>query len=152
MYSRLLKSVIILTLLGSMLFLTNCAKGVGETTLSVSFADHPDGGTNVTSVSATIRADRNFNDKSTLLETKPEPDPISVTVEWWWENAFGAGDQILKTESFVVESNTKTFTTTFNASSGFVLVNYFWVKVSWTDKDENSTQRTLESSKAYCRQ
>jgi len=136
----------------SLSFFINCGSdSVGITTLNVTFLAQPQGGSLSSTVSANIRFDRNFVERSAkrVVQTKPIPETIVATIEWWWQGGHGGGDAVVKTESVTISEDEKTVSTSYSAGPGFTLLNYYWVKVTWRDKDELETEHTKESSKGY---
>lgn len=129
------KAIPILGLCLIVLFL-GCPKK--ESILSVSITQHPQGGANVSTVSCTFQG-----------ELTQGQDPISVTVEWWWEDANHANGAIQKTETFTFSSESPTsYTTSYSAGAGYILLNYWWVKIRWTNGDGSTG--LVESGKAFC--
>jgi len=114
--------------------------GSKDTTLDLTITEDPQGGAQVSSV--TVEFEAGLVDGDT---------PITVTVEWWWENAVHEEDEMMDSENITVSSQTvQTFTSTYSASSGFILLNYWWVKIKWTDEAGDSHE--VESDQAYCYQ
>ena len=120
-----------------------------KTKLIISFTQHPSGGDGVSSVSTQFRGKLDFTKgKKFIFFSEGDPKPITATVEWWWENYYHQNQEMIKTETQIFNSESySTRSTIFNAGSGYVLLNYFWVKIHWTD-DEGSY--SIESDKAYC--
>lgn len=132
-------AVISLSLMAALIMFAGCGgeEEPEETILEVTITAHPQGGVNVQSVSCTFEGEIISGD-----------DPVQVTIEWWWEDALGFNDQVVETNYHNFDDpQPVSHTTTFTAPVGFVLLNYYWVELSWTDDDGN---HTLESSKAFC--
>ena len=128
--------------------LAGCSKTEPETTLTISFTQNPSGGNNTTSVSAQYKGNLNFIEGTGLLQPAGEPEPITATVKWWWENFSGGGDQIVKSEMVTFDSETSTTkSATYEANPGYILMNYYWVEIHWTDDDGS---HSIQSSKAFC--
>ena len=107
------------------------------TRLEVSITEHPLGGAQVSSVSARFNGTVTGKQKS-----------IQVTVEWWWESGDHTENRVISSTQYVFDSdNTTSKSTVHSAGSGFILLNYYWIKITWTDDDG---QHVLESNKAYC--
>ena len=126
------------------ILVTGCSKI--ETKLSVSFTKEPSGGFNVNSVSAQFEG--KLDAEGGFILSSPEPEQVDATVEWWWENAYASGDEIVKSENVTFSNDGYTTkSTSYCAGSGYVLLNYYWVEIHWTD-DKGS--HSIQSSKAYC--
>jgi len=120
--------------------IVSCGSEDVDTLLDLTITEDPQGGAQVSSVTVEFEA--------ALVDGET---PISVTVEWWWENAVHEDDEMKDSETFSVASQTPmTFTSTHSAASGYILLNYYWVKISWTD--EAGEDHEVESDKAYCYQ
>lgn len=118
-----------------------------DTLLVVAITSNPQGGNLTSSVSCTFTG--TLETSGGGLFASKTPDPITATVEWWWENYYHEDQGQKKSETFTFSTeDAESETTTYAADSGYVLLNYWWVKISWTDGDD--TPHTLESSKAYC--
>jgi len=127
-----------------LLLLTGCSSP--ETTLSVNFNQNPSGGYSTTSVSAQFQGKLSVDGGTPLMPT--EADPVDASVEWWWENSSGGGDQIVQSEYVTFSSEDYTIkSTNYAASPGYVLLNYYWVEIHWTDDSGN---KHIQSTKAYC--
>ena len=136
-----MKKIMLMILPVMMLFLfQGCKKDeVSSSTLLITFTSHPQGGTQVATVSSGFDGIVVGNAKA-----------IEVTAEWWWEDANHQNSMIKKTEQITFSSNNNTSkSTAYSASSGYILLNYYWVKLKWTD---DSGVHTLESGKAFCQQ
>ena len=130
--------LIIIVLLTVSLF-TTCQKDKtpAETNLNVLITQNPNGGEQVNSVSV------QFSGKITGTEKS-----VPVIVEWWWEDGNHSNSKIKSSAEYTFDSaTTTTKSTVWSADSGYILLNYFWVKITWTDDDG---QHSIESSKAYC--
>jgi hypothetical protein len=128
----------LLPLLGVLLLLIGCPKK--DTLLDLTITEDPAGGSQVTSV--TVEFEAALVDGDT---------PITITLEWWWENAVHENDTKMDTETFTASSQTTTtFTSTYTADAGYILMNYYWVKIKWTDEAGESHE--VESDQAYCYQ
>ena len=127
-----------------LLLLIGCSSP--ETTLDVNFTQDPSGGSQTTVVSAQFQGKLSVDGGVPL--TSPEADPVEATVEWWWENAYGSGDEIVKSEYVTFSSEDYTIKSTdYAASPGYILLNYYWVEIHWTD---DSGSKQIQSSKALC--
>jgi hypothetical protein len=128
----------------TLLFLGGCENA--ETVLNLSVTSNPDGGNEVGLVSCTFQGYLEAIGGG-MLGSK-ETETISVTAEWWWENADHENAELKDSETFTFSTETPTsFTTTYSAGTGYILLNYYWVKLTWTDADGS---HTLESGKAFC--
>ena len=108
-----------------------------KTQLSVSITQNPSGGAQVNSVSAKFQGSINGTVK-----------PVSVTAEWWWEDGYHSNSKIKSSTEYTFDSGSITSkSTVLSAPTGYILLNYYWVKITWTDDDG---QHSIESSKAYC--
>ena len=131
-----------------LLFLAGCSRTKPKTTLDINFSQHPSGGHNVSSVSAQFRGRLDFTKGKGIFQSKGSPKSITVTVEWWWENAYGANAQKIESSSVTFYSESYSTQSTYHsASPGYVLLNYWWVKIRWSDDDGS---HRIESSKAHC--
>jgi hypothetical protein len=128
----------------TLLFLGGCENA--ETLLDLTITTHPQGGGSVERVSCTFEG---------FLETigggmfgPNDTEPVSVSAEWWWEDSNNQNDELMDSETFTVTNETPTsFTTTYSAATGYILLNYYWVKLTWTDAEGS---HTVESGKAFC--
>ena len=122
-----------LFLLILVLFVLGCGSTAQKTLGDIKIQTNPAGGINRTFV------DCWFTSKST-------GNPINLTVEWWWQNGFGFGDRVIKSETKIAAASNLQIVK-YEAPAGYILLNYFWVEIKWTD-DEGF--HALKSSKAYC--
>ena len=126
-----------LVLLGAVVMMIaamgGCAK---KTTLDVTITSNPTGGYFVENLTCSFYG------------TLKGSTPITATIQWIWADAAHANQTVQKTETYTF-SATGASSTTYNAQPGYVLLNYWWVKVSWTDQD--GTAKSVESSEAFCR-
>ena len=124
----------------SLLSFYGCPKDDPEplpTTLNLTITEHPDGGKQVNQVSA------KFEGAITGTIT-----PVSVTVEWWWEDVNHNNSKMVESEEIIFNSGNVTIKSTiYKAQVGYILMNYYWVKFTWTD---DNGQHETETSKAYC--
>ncbi|MEK6968065.1 MAG: hypothetical protein AABX51_05535 [Nanoarchaeota archaeon] len=68
----------------------------------------------------------------------------NVTVEWHWNDYYGANEKILKTERIIVDSDAE-YTSKYKASTvDSILLNYYWVEI----KEDSST--LTSSEKVFC--
>lgn len=108
-----------------------------ETNLSLTVTEHPDGGKLVNQVSA------NFEGAITGTVT-----PVSVTVEWWWEDGNHENSEMQESEEIIFNSSNVTLKSTiYKAPPNYFLLNYYWVKFTWTD---DNGQHEVKTSKAFC--
>ncbi|MCS7232418.1 MAG: hypothetical protein RMJ67_09835 [Elusimicrobiota bacterium] len=129
------KFLFILLLLTFVTIITGCTPP--KTILILQITSHPQGGYKVSQLSCSFSGYLSGGNK-----------PITVTVEWWWENYYGANDTIEKTETYVFSSKTPTsYTTYISYGPNIYLLNFWWVKIYWTD-DEG--YKKIESNKVYC--
>ena len=107
------------------------------TNLSLTVTEHPDGGKQVSQVSA--------NFEGVISGTV---SPVSVTVEWWWEDGNHDNSKMVDSEEIIFNSsNVTTKSTIYKAATGYILLNYYWVRFIWTD---DNGQHEIKSSKAFC--
>ncbi len=100
------------------------------------------------SISTQFQGKLNFMEGTGIFQPAGNAEDITATVEWWWENFFGANDQIVKSEQAIFSSESyATKSTSYSAGSGFILLNYYWVEIHWTDDDGS---HSIQSSKAFC--
>ena len=127
-----------------LLLLIGCSSP--ETTLDVNFTQDPSGGSQTTVVAAQFQGKLSVDGGMPLMS--PEADPVDATVEWWWENSWGESEQIVSSEYVTFSSEDYTIkSTNYAASPGYVLLNYYWVEIHWTDDSGN---KHIQSTKAYC--
>ena len=113
-------------------------KTPAETNLTVLITRHPTGGIQVNSVSVYFTG-----------EVLGNITPVSATVEWWWEDGYHSNSKLKSSTEYTFNSSSTTSkTTVWSADSGYILLNYYWVKIRWTD---DNGDHLLESSKAYCK-
>ncbi|HOY31523.1 MAG TPA: hypothetical protein PKW80_06560 [Bacteroidales bacterium] len=129
-----MKKVIII--ISAIIFLAGCKK---EEELSLSIKQSPVGGSQVDALSASF--------EGKILSRKPQKT-FTVTVEWWWENSYHGDQTMQKSEQFAFNSNSyQTKSTVYQAPAGYILMNYYWIKLIWTD---DNGSHILESGKGYC--
>jgi PKD repeat protein len=109
----------------------------GQTALSLTITKQPVGGTDVESVSVNV-------DGIVTGYLRP----VYVSAEWYFQPA-GGGLPILKSSTeYVFDSKLITSkSTVYSAPPGYVLANYYYLKLVWTD---DSGQHALVSEKALC--
>jgi len=128
-------SIYILLLL-TVSLLSTCKKEDPPTRLGINIMVQPQGGRYSTSVSVIFGG--------TITGTIK---PVIVTVEWWWENGYHSEQQMVYTQDYIFDSGNPTSKNSIcYAASGYYLLNYYWVKISWTDFDG---PHTVESDKAF---
>lgn len=129
-------------ILGSMLLLSGCISK--KTSLNVVITSSPQGGRNISRLSCSFEGC--LTASGGLFGGV---HPITATVEWWWENYFHSNAKVMKSETCEFRTTgPESKSTVYSAGSGYVLLNYYWVKIKWTDEDGSS--HTVESNKAYC--
>lgn len=131
-------TLLILAIITVSLFST-CQKDKtpAETNLNVLITQNPSGGSQVNSVSV------QFSGKITGTVKS-----VPVIVESWWEDGYHSKSKIKSSTEYTFDSaSTTTKSTVWSAATGYILLNYYWVKITWTDDDG---QHFIESSKAYC--
>lgn len=126
---------------------TGCGTGDGKTTLDARFLSEPQGGEYVQEVSAELELNRRFKDKSSFLQSSASPEDITVRIMWVFEPRTDAGPEVMESERVTVGNDRATYSTSYSAGSGNVLLNYWSVRIEWTD-DEGT--HTIESDKALC--
>ena len=144
--NRFISGKIILLLL--MYALSSCSTGDGRTVLNIDIYNHPDSGYQVDYVRANFEVEREFIDESNIFQTAGEPDDIQITIEWWWQAGDFSETRKVATRTTYINQDFDSFTTTYYAESGYVLLNYYWVRIIWTDDDGTWY---VESNKANCR-
>jgi len=108
-----------------------------KNTLNVTVTQSPQSGTNVSSLSVSFTG--------TVQGTIK---PVRVMVEWWFENGLHLNQTVKNSTEYTFDGALQTTkTTVYTAPAGYVFLNYYWVKISWTD---DLGQHLVESSKAYC--
>jgi len=132
------KNYYLLIILSIVLIFSSCKKEeILPTTLSLNVTTQPQGGTQVNTVSCEFNGTVSEADKS-----------ISVTVEWWWEDGNHENAALKDSEEVLFSSSSPVSkSTTYSAGPGYVLVNYYWVKLKWTD---DNGAHEIESGKAFC--
>ena len=107
------------------------------TNLNLTITEHPDGGKRVNQVLAKF--------EGTITGTVT---PVSVTVEWWWEDVNHDNSKMVESEEIIFNSDNVTIKSTiYKAQTGYILMNYYWAKFIWTD---DNGQHETETSKAFC--
>jgi len=131
-----------LAVFGFIFLITSCDKDDDETvvkkaTLDLTVKTQPEGGKSVNSVNCEFTGAVSTSNKS-----------IQVTVEWWWESLDHSNSKIMNSEQVTFSSTSATSkSTVYKAGTGYILLNYYWVKFKWTDDDGS---HEMESGKAYC--
>jgi len=135
-----------LSILACVMFIMLAGCENAETVLDLSITSQPVGGESVDRVSCSFEG--SLEAVGGGMFGSEDTDPVSVSAEWWWEDANNQNDELMNTETFTFSSETPTtFTTTYTAGTGYILLNYYWVKLQWTDGEGT---HTLESGKAFC--
>ncbi|MEN6619590.1 MAG: hypothetical protein ABFC28_08900 [Rikenellaceae bacterium] len=120
-----------------LVLLMGCKKEPQPTVLNLAITQQPTGGYNVETVSATFTG-----------SITGDIVPVVVTIEWWWENGYHTDQKMKSTNNYTFSSATmNAFTTSWAASAGYYHLNYFWIKIKWTDANG---AHVMESNKAYC--
>lgn len=123
------------------LFLTllaGCKKDPDPTSLEIVITEHPLGGSMQESLSISFDAIM----KGDVVK------PIEVTVEWWWENAYHSNQKLQRTARMAINMGGVTSRSdVFSAGEGYYFLNYYWVKIKWTDE---LGAHEIESHKAFC--
>jgi len=114
----------------------------GKTSLSVSITSNPQGGRRVSALYCSFRGQLSRGGVFSC-----SPSPIAVTVEWWWENYYHHNQTLMQSEHYTFTSETPVTYTAEYSKPGSYLLNYYWVKIKWTDED--GTSHIEESSKSY---
>ena len=133
------KITLLILAITTVLLFSTCQKDKtpAETNLTVTITQNPSGGSQIHSVSV------HFTGKVTGYVKS-----VPVIVEWWWEDGNHSNSKMKSSTEFVFNSSsTTTKSTMWSANVGYVFLNYYWVKISWTDDDG---QHNIESTKAYC--
>ena len=131
------KSYFIIIILSFVFIFSSCKEDIIPTELNLIVSSNPQGGTQVSSVSCSFDGSVSVPDQS-----------VQVTVEWWWEDGNHSNAEMKDSEQVTFNSeNTVSKSTVYSAGSGYILLNYYWVKFKWTD-DNGSHEK--ESGKAFC--
>lgn len=125
----------IIIILAIPFLLIKCGVGDGETTLNVSFTNHPSSGTNVNELEANFRVERNFEDNSNIFQESDEPDDIRMTVEWWWMAGDRSETDQMSSRNITIDSDSERLQSSLSAGSGRILLNYWYLKILWEDDD-----------------
>ncbi len=131
----------VLLLLIFIYMLTGCKKeDAVPLILDISFTEHPEGGSSQNSIAVSY--------EGVMSGEKAKNEQIIATVEWWWENGFHL-DRQLKSSVQVAfaQSGTTYKSSVYRAPDGYVLLNYYWVRITWTD---DRGPQEIVSGKAYC--
>ena len=116
--------------------LTLITAGCGNLTASNAHIE-PKGGNDLSVLDAKFNANPG---KFLLLFSNSK----NVTVEWHWNDYYGASEKTLKTEQIIVDSDAE-YTSKYKASTtDMILLNYYWVEIK-----EGSTALT-SSPKVFC--
>ena len=137
MYKNIIK-LLSVSLVIALMAVVGCGDDAVEvTTLDLTITSHPEGGVNIQSVSCTVEGELIGGD-----------DPVTVTIDWWWEDAAGLNDEIYSTETYTFSENQPIeHTTTYDVPAGFFLLAYWWAEFTWSDDDGS---HSIESNKAFC--
>ncbi|NQT62349.1 MAG: hypothetical protein HQ556_05260 [Candidatus Marinimicrobia bacterium] len=119
------------------LSLNTCMTEPGTTSLDVYFSRQPTGGNNEQMATALVVADLEYYEATGIGNfDDPGTDGVELTVEWWWESALPFDETLMSTEKiWITEEGETALTLSYDAGEGFVVTNYWWVKISWEDDD-----------------
>lgn len=134
--------------LSFLVFLSGCSKEP-KSTLTEVFITDPLGWDYSNYVEAKVHARIDFEEGQNWIGIPTgDAEPITISIEWWWEDGNGSNDSRVSTDHTTITSTyfLDHHTTRHYADPGYVLCNYYWIKISWTD-DEGSHNMT--SRKAY---
>jgi hypothetical protein len=125
-------------LLIALLLTVTCSKKY--TWLNLQIGKQPEGGKNVTEVLAII-----------LARLEDGDTPIQTDIEWWWKDENGEDEQLYWHQLWTFRDESWwEIPVSIVAPEGYVLVGYFWFRVTWTDED--GTENEVLSEEAYCYQ
>lgn len=142
--SRHASLVVTLFLLSTLL---GCGTGDGRTTLNAQIVKQPQGGDFVSTADAEFSVDRSFEDQSGLLESSASPEEVEVRVQWVFQPRDLSGEEVVSDGRLTISSNDRqTFRASHSAGPGFVLTNYYFLRLTWQDDDGN---KRVESQKAF---
>ena len=118
-----------------------------ETLVEIEFISQPQGGSDLTSIQAVFEAELDY-DEGGFRPGDDTPDSVTIRCEWWWHDASGSNLTFVKADSFMIsDEDDYEFTTRVTTTAGHVLIDYFWVEISWEDDDGT---HQLNSDKALC--
>ena len=127
----------LLLILSFVFIFSSCKEEIIPTELTLTVTTQPEGGNSVNTVSCEFEGALSVPEQS-----------IQVTVEGWWEDGNHENAALKDSEQVTFNSeNIVSKSTVYSAASGYVLLNYYWVKFKWTDDAE---AHEIESGKAYC--
>ena len=137
--------LVTLSLLALSVLTVGCGTGDGKTTVDASFTSNPQGGEYVQEVDAEFILSRSFEDESGLFESTGSPENVNVTVEWIFEPRTGTGKEVVTSDVVTLDSDSESFRASYSAGSGNVLLNYWSVRLTWTDDNGRKTQESLQA-------
>jgi len=111
--------------------------GEETTNLQVNIVDHPEGGTNVQTVTCYFQARLTGGD-----------EPITATVEWWWDDVGQVQQAIWSDQWTFTDQDWEDVTTFYTAAVGYVLNGEFWVRIHWNDSEGDPHE--VESDHCNC--
>jgi hypothetical protein len=119
--------------------------GCSDQTLSVSVTKNPIGGTSVRQVTADYKGAMKSGGLFGLASVKP----IDIKVEWMWQDFYRTRNQVMRSDIITFDTDGETTkSTSYNEVSGYVLANYYYLRLSWSD---DAGSHSVESAKAYCK-
>lgn len=131
-----MKKILIFIVTLSCICLISC--GGKKTKLTVNITEQPVGGVNITELRCSFEGQ--LYDGTT---------PITVMLEWWWQDAYGVNEVCQHREEYTFsEDYYVEYTSILSAQQGYVFYQYFWAKIIWIDEDGTDTE--LESSMVHC--
>jgi len=106
-----------------------------ETLVTVQISQQPQGGLDQTLVRASFVAQLHY-EEGTINVGDAEPDSVQISCEWWWQDGNELNDTFVKLDTFMVsEVDIHEFSSIVVAAPGHVLIDHFWMEISWEDDD-----------------
>lgn len=114
---------------------TSCGK---DTRLIIDISQHPQGGTNVDSLTCSIMGRLVDGTLHTI-----------ATIEWWWCDTLRQNTQAVSQETYTFSQDVwEEYTTVLGPPTVHMLDQGYWVKVKWQDEDD--TEHEMNSDTAWC--
>lgn len=131
-----MRRYILLVLFIALVFTITCSKKY--TWLNLQIGQQPEGGSNVTELSSVI-----------IARLEDGDTPIQSDIEWWWKDENGENEQLYWYQLWTFRNESwEEIPVSVSAPAGYILVGYFWFRITWTDED--GTENEVLSEEAHC--
>ncbi|XWN37865.1 MAG: hypothetical protein ROO71_02835 [Balneola sp.] len=143
------KTILSRLVIFSFVIFVSCGTGKGKTTLDISWRLEPQGGTSVVLLNARAWVEKKFIDQSTVFQSESDPKDITVRAEWWWRSGNKTSTEMVGFNTYEISggSGLTTIRESYEAPEGFILANYYYLILKWTD-DEGYHE--LKSREVFC--